>query len=216
MTVKTLANIYLEMEPHIKLAGSYTHQRKRLPLVIRACRLKPYDWVFGKWKSKLALHRHWVDEWGNSLLLVGSRLTKIIPYDLELDTTKIVGTDLYEYLPPSKLLKISKNIFILAGKDEDQYSDHFIVAFYGIDGFLRVRSCLHDQWNICPPVLLGIKTLYSIVDHIGEEGCKEVPAQETILYSCAKQQTWISDCEFGGEFVATMKQYAPTVLEYLS
>ena len=216
MTVKTLANIYLGMERHIKLAGSYTHQRKRLPLVLRACRLKPYDWLFGKWKDKLVLHRHWVDEYGNSLRLVGSRMIKIIPYDLELDSTKITGTDLYEYLPAPKLLKISKNVFILAGKEEDQYSDHFIVAFYGIDGFLRVRSYLHNQWNICPPVLLGMKALYSIIDYINEEGCKEISSQETVLFPCTKQQTWISDCKFGEEFVATMKQYAPMVLEYLS
>src|SRR5271167_2680415 len=94
MRSPSLEFFYAKTEKLITLTESYTEQ-EHLAFIIKACRLKPYDYVFNGRGNKLVLHRWWFDEYGNSLELVKNKTIKLTFGDLRLDRKQIISTDLY-------------------------------------------------------------------------------------------------------------------------
>ena len=63
---------YEKYHKHILLAETYSGI-KYLPFIIKSCRFKPYDVLYGNSPTSLLLHKHWIDEYGNSLKIINKR-----------------------------------------------------------------------------------------------------------------------------------------------
>src|SRR5271166_4318481 len=134
MRSPSLERLHAKLSRQIKLVESYT-ELAGMEFIIKACRLKPYDYVFKGRDSKLILHRWWFDEFGNSLMI--DKKVKIIYNDLLLDRKLIISTDLYYGLSLDRVAKMSKLVHLVGGKDEDLYQDCYLLTFLGIDDHLR-------------------------------------------------------------------------------
>src|SRR5579864_9284612 len=85
---------HAKIDKLIRLAASYTDM-KELEFIIKACRLKPYTYVFQGRSGKITLHRWWYDEFGNSLNITKHKKINIVYNDLSLNKRDIISTDLY-------------------------------------------------------------------------------------------------------------------------
>ena len=152
MRSPSLEFIHAKIEKSIKLIAAYT-KNAELEFIIKACRLKPYDYIFKERKDKTILYDWWFDEFGNSLILNDKKIS-LIYNDLKLDKKKIVNTDLYFGLSLKKITKMSKLVYIIAGKDDDEYRDFYLITLLGIDDHLRSYLYMYDEWQQVSPLLM--------------------------------------------------------------
>jgi len=144
---------YEKYHKHILLAETYSGI-KHLPFIIKGCRFKPYDILYGNSSTSLILHKHWIDEYGNSLKLINKRPV-IILNDLSVEQKSLVSTDIYYGLSLDKIYKIS----FFAGLDEDLEKECYYACFLGIDGHLRCYVYLYGEWEQVSPLYLGLDNL---------------------------------------------------------
>lgn len=209
----SIENLYSNLDRHIKLVASYT-ELPSLAFIIKSIRLKPYSLIFEKYHERLILHKWWIDEYGNSLIL-NKKKPEIILNDLKIDKSKLTSTDLYGHLSIDKVAKISKLVYFFSGKEEDFYSDHMILSFLGIDGFLRTFIYLYGEWIIYPSLLLGVKALSSVASNIDIQSFIEIKNKKNILYPCIKQRAWIGYWPPNREFFNIIKEQNDFVLDVL-
>lgn len=209
----SIENLYSTLDRHIKLVASYT-ELPSLDFIIRSTRLKPYSLIFERYHEKLILHNWWIDEYGNSVYL-NKKKPNIIANDLRIDKSKLTSTDLYEHLSIDKVAKISKLVYFLNGKEEDFYSDHIVLSFLGIDGFLRTFVYLYEEWQPYPSLLLGIKTLSSMASNLNIQSFIEIKNKKNIIYPCAKQRAWIGYWPPTKDFVNIIRGQNEFVLDVL-
>jgi hypothetical protein len=179
---------YQKINSEVNLVSSYLEDKIIKEIIIK-CRLKPYQYnaQFGR---KLILRRHWVDEFGNSLLLEGNKI-KIIENNLSINQEEIKNTDLYQGLEIDKIAKISKLAHLYYGKDEDALEDCLIVTFLGIDNYLRTFCWYQFEWQRFSPLSLGIKNLKKIIENEDIKLFKKINSSETVIYPCLKKEEWI-------------------------
>lgn len=209
-----LDKFYLKIKRHILLAAGFTED-KSLAFIIKACRLKPYVLLFEEWNTKLVLHKHWIDEAGNSLKIVKNKRIKIILNHLLIDRKKIVSTDLYEGLSIEKVSSISKLAFILVGKEREIYKDHYICAFLGIDDYLRTFVFFDGEWKMYPSLYLGMRILRNIASNVDIKYFKELGQKDPVIYPCAKQQIWLSCWPPGADFASLARKWDNPISELI-
>jgi len=192
----SIDNLYNKIRQKILLAESYTEYTD-LSFIIKASRLKPSD-------NNLTLERKWIDEYGNSLNIVKNKKIKIIKNDLSIDNTQLICTDLYDGLPIYKIGKVSKLVYLLTGKDEDFQEEHLIIAFLGIDNFLRVYYIYDGQMTMTSPLSLGMKVLKSIAENRDIKYFTELNNKELVLFPCINQKSWISFYPASNNFLETI------------
>ena len=199
-------SIYVKLDQYIKLAEAYS-EIEHLSFIIKACRIKPHKYVFGKVKYKLVLYDWWFDEYGNSLKITDKKL-KIIYNDLSLKRNKIVCTDLYYGLSISKVVKASKLMFMFAGKDEDMLEDCFMLSFLGIDNYLRTYCYLYGEWQQVSSLLLGYENLKIIARDKDIRKFKEIDIKNNMPIACISEKAWLTYLPASDEFLDTVaKQY---------
>lgn len=181
----SIENLYNKIHRKILLVESYTEQ-KDLGFLMKMSRVKPFG------DLSLSLEKKWFDEHGNTLNIVKNKRLKIIEGDLSIDKSALVCTDLYDGLPIHKVAKISKLVYVLTGKDEDLGEDHLIIAFLGIDNYLRVYYIYNEQMAMCSPLNLGMKVLRSIVENRDIKYYLQLNNNEPVLFPCNGQKSWIS------------------------
>jgi hypothetical protein len=205
--------LYAKLDKHIKLVEAYS-EVKDLEFIIKACRLKPIDYAVKEQSNKIDLIREWFDEFGNSF-----SLKKKVPYivynDLHIDRNKLICTDLYNGIALCQIAKISKSVFLIAGKDEDQYEDSFLLSFYGIDGYLRAYLFLYGEWQQISPLLLGIKNLQLFKANLDAANFMQLNKKESLLPPCKETETWISCLPAQDEFLAVVKKKYERLLPIL-
>lgn len=202
--IGSLDKFYAHIDSHIELVSSYT-ENSAYRFVITSCRLKPYTFIFDKFRSRLVLHRHWIDEFGNSLLIGTDKRAKITTNDLTIDRDKLISTDLFAGLPIDKVAKISKTLFFIAGKDEDNYKDCFIFAFLGLDGYLRCFYYAYEKWGSLPPLLLGLEVLETLASNQVIRDIKEVKLKKNTIFPCIKRTAVISSWPPSKNFVSILE-----------
>lgn len=206
MRSPSLERLHAKLTRHIKLVQSYT-EIEGLEFIIKACRLKPYKYVFGGRDNKLILHDWWFDEFGNSLVLDKKKI-KIIYNDLRLDRKKIISTDLYYGLSLEQAAKISKLVHLVAGKDEDLYQDCYLLTFLGIDDHLRSYLYWYGEWQQVSPLIMGMKSLRLLADHIDIKYFNQIGKKENSAIPCVSGETWLSYLPPSGAFHELLeKQY---------
>jgi hypothetical protein len=198
MRVYNTDYLHCKLTKQILLAESYT-ETKGLEFIIKSCRLKPYEYLFSKKNNNIILYRWWIDEFGNSLIINEDKKINITFNDLKLNRKKIVCTDLYSGLSISKILKISKLLFIYSGKDEDLGNEFAMLGCLGIDGYLRCFMCLYGEWTNISPLYLGINNLLKIYNNLD---VKFIINNKNTMMPCADGQSWISSLPMQENFLS--------------
>jgi hypothetical protein len=195
--------IHSKLDRQIGLAQSYT-DIDSLGFIIRACRLKPYDYIFKERDNRIILHRWWFDEFGNSLVLRGKK-PNIIYNDLRLDMDKIPSTDLYRGLSLDRTVKMSKLAYLIFGKDEDFHQDCCLIALLGIDNHLRSYLYL-DGWMQVSPLLMGMKNLKLLAEQVGIKYFHQIKNKENSVIPCVSEQAYISCLPAGPSFNEVLRK----------
>lgn len=207
MKSPSLDTLYANLNKHILLAQAYS-EIPELFFIIKACRLKPHDYVFGKRSDKLLLHKWWFDEFGNSFHITKNKKLKLIYNDLLLDRDKIICTDLYFGLSLDRVVKMSKLVHLCVGKDEDLYEDAFFLTFLGLDNYLRSYMYLHQEWQQVSPLLLGFNNLKVIARNVDIKYFKQLQNEKDIPIACVSSQQWLSFLPLGASLLNILdKQY---------
>lgn len=194
--VRNLDNFYVEIDKQLRLVGAYMKDND-LPFLLTMCRLKPHAILHEAEEKKIRLYKWWVDEWGNSLKIKTQSQRKkyyFILNDSALISKKNVCTDLYYCLPLDKMIKMSKLLFLLIGKNQE----HTIVASLGIDNFLRVFALINYQWQPISPLQLGKTHLRWIIRHRNDlQLGKSSTNLKKIVCTCKTHQAWL--CSWGAQ-----------------
>lgn len=215
MRSPSLERLYAQISKLILLAQSYTEVNE-LMFIIKACRLKPYSYVFEKRSNKISLHRWWFDEFGNSLKIIKNKRIRLTYNDLSLDRDKIVCTDLYHGFSLENLVKVSKLMHVCSGKDEDSLKDCFFVTFLGIDNYLRSYMFLEDHWQQVSPLLLGMKQLKTIAKNTDVKYFREFLIKENVPLPCARAKEWITFMPASNDFLQLMKKEYNDTFSFLN
>ena len=199
----------------ILLAKGYT-EIDELPFIIKACRLRPYDYIFNRKRfNKLQLCRHWVDEYYNSLKITGKSL-KITLNDLMLDKTKITCSDLYYGLTIDKIVKISKLAYVMVGRDEDLNENCCLISLLGIDDYLRTYLLLYGEWQQVSPLMLGIVGLKDIEAYLDIKHFKKLLNRKNSTIPCVKPLAWITYMPANKKLINTIERYVGIDLSILT
>lgn len=183
--------LHAKLDKHIRLAASYTDMPE-LDFIIRACRLKPYDYIFNDRTEKIVLYKWWFDEFGNSLELINSKKIQITCGDLRIDRKRLVSTDLYYGLSMDRIVKMSKLVHLISGKDEDLYEDCGALTFLGIDDHLRSYLYWYGEWQQISPLTIGMRSLKTIANHLDVKHYHELGNKENSAIPCASGTAWLS------------------------
>lgn len=202
-----LETIHNNLHKQILLAQSYA-EIPELCFIIKSCRLKPYSYVFEQKSEKIFLYKQWFDEFGNSLQIISTGKVEITYNDLSLDRNKIICTDLYYGLSLDKIAKISKLVYLCAGKDDDTYQDCFFLSFLGPDNYLRSYMYLYNEWQQVSPLLLGLKILKNISKNTDIKYFRQLENKDNTPLPCLSVQEWISFIPPNSSFIELInKQY---------
>lgn len=182
---------HAKIDRQIKLVSSYTDVPE-LEFIIRSCRLKPYDYVFEERDNNIVLHKHWFDEFGNSLSIIKNKRIKITLNDLHLDRKRIVGTDMYLGLSLDRIVKMSKLAHVVFGKDEDLYQDCCLLTFLGIDEHLRSYLYWYGEWQIVSPLIMGMGGLKTLANRLDVKHFHRLGNKENLSIPCVSGQAWLS------------------------
>src|SRR5258708_32317777 len=182
--------LYARLNKHILLVKSYT-EIQELFFIIKSCRLKPYDYVFNEKTGKTILYRWWFDEFVNSLKLKNKKIS-IVYNDLALDRRKIICTDLYYNLSLDRIIKMSKLMYLCAGRDEDLNQESFFITLLGLDNYLRSYMYLYGEWQQVSSLLLGIKNLQLLARHTDIQYFRNFSNRKNWPTPCYKAQEYVS------------------------
>jgi hypothetical protein len=213
MRSPSLEYFHAKIEKHILLAESYT-EIPELSFIIKSCRLKPYE-VLTEKNNQLILHKLWVDEFGNSLNIVKNKRIKIIHNDLRLDKKRIISTDLYYGLSMDSIAKISKLIYLCAGKDEDLYQDCYLLSFLGVDEHLRTYLYWFGEWQQVSPLLLGMKYLKLLTKNMDIKYFRQLRNSKDIPMPCISGQMYLSYVPASQDFLDIIKKQYELLLPIL-
>ena len=205
MNTHSIEWLHAKIERRIGLAQSYT-EIDSLAFVIKACRLKPYDYVFGEKSNKTGLERWWFDEFGNSLTITKKKTIKIILGDLRLDMKKIISTDLYCGLSMDRVAKMSKLVHLTVGKDEDLYQDYYLITFLGIDNHLRSYMYLYGEWQQVSPLMTGMRNLKRIFNNFNADCFRQVGKRDNCPFPCATAKSYISCMPANDDFLELLRK----------
>lgn len=213
MRSPSIERLYATLNRHIKLTQSYT-EIEGLAFIIKACRLKPYDYIFGKRNTKLVLIRNWIDEHGNSFTINNKKIN-ITYNDLKLDRKRIVCTDLYYGLSLENVAKMSKLVYLVAGKDEDLLQECYLLTFLGIDDHLRSYLYLYGEWQQVSPLIMGMKSLILLAKHLEIKYFHQIGKKENSAMPCVDGRSWISLVPVSNGFLDIIKEQYKILLPIL-
>lgn len=183
--------LHAKLDKRIRLASSYADVPE-LEFIIKACRLKPHDYIFEEKDNKITLHKWWFDEFNNSLNIIKSKRIRITYNDLRLDRKRVTCTDLYAGLTLDRVAKMSKLVHAIVGKDEDDYQDCCLLTFLGLDEHLRTYLYWQGEWQQVSPLLLGMKDLKNLSGHLDIKHYHKTENKEISAIPCISSQTWLS------------------------
>ncbi len=209
MKILSVETLHIMFDKHIALTSAYMED-VAVSFIIRCCRLKPKDLIFGGWTEKIILYRHWIDEHGNTLEIIDAKKIKIHLNSLTYKD-KLICSDLYENLPIDKIAKISKLAYFMMGQDEDLLQDHAIVSLLGIDGVLRSYCYIYGEWSKIPNLYLGYRMLREIAHNDDIKFFKLLKLKD-MPYPCINGRAVLTCLPPNNEFISLLKTWNDSVL----
>lgn len=165
MRVLSPENWYQRLEKQVAIFQAHT-EIKEFSFIARSCRLKPYDVVFNKAKFGLQLYKHWIDEYGNQIVIGRNGKLKIDYNSLYSERSKIVNTDIYYNLSLDKIVKISKLAYIFCGIEDVHNTSCIYICLLGLDNCLRCYVYLYEEWQQVSPLYIGLYNLKFLANHL--------------------------------------------------
>lgn len=189
---QSLEQFYKKINKRIMLVSSYLGDSS-YDFIIRACRLKPLNAMFGsKFNSQITtLENEWVDEFGN-ILDISDKKPRVIFNNITLDRAALLSTDPYYSRRVCDLAANSKLAFILVGEDEDYLDEYYIVSLLGNDGYLRTYVYIYGKWEQYSSLCLGLKTLGAIAGSRDVKHFINVKNKVSTVYPCGEWEAWIT------------------------
>jgi hypothetical protein len=209
----SLDALYAQLHKHIVLAQSYA-EITELPFIIKSCRLKPYDFLFGIKSNKVVLHRQWVDEFGNSLHIEKDKSLTLTYGDLSLDRSKLISTDLYYGLSLDRIAKMSKLIYVCSGTEEESQQETIFLTFVGLDHYLRSYLYSCGEWQQVSSLFLGIEHL-KLLSHYTDLPFFRPIIKEKTPMPCLAAGQWLSCLPLDSELVSLLNKRSSKVLDVL-
>jgi hypothetical protein len=209
----SLDALYAQLHKHIVLAQSYA-EITELPFIIKSCRLKPYDFLFGIKSNKVVLHRQWVDEFGNSLHIEKDKSLTLTYGDLSLDRSKLISTDLYYGLSLDRIAKMSKLIYVCSGTEEENQQETIFLTFVGLDHYLRSYLYSCGEWQQVSSLFLGIEHL-KLLSHYTDLPYFRPIIKEKTPMPCLAAGQWLSCLPLDSELVSLLNKRSSKVLDVL-
>lgn len=206
--------LHAKLDKQVRLAASYSEVAE-LEFIIKACRLKPYDYIFDDRSDKIILYRWWFDEYGNSLELAKNKRIEIVYNDLRLDRKRIVSTDLYYGLSLDRVAKMSKLVHLVSGKDEDVYQDCALLTFLGIDEHLRSYLYWYGEWQQVSPLIMGLRSLKTIANHIDVKHYHHLGNKENSAIPCISGEAWLSYLPASSAFLTDLNKQSEVLAAIL-
>ncbi len=189
MLCNYLAEEYYErIKPEVNLIGSFTGDNQIVEILLK-CRLKPYNYNT-QFNRKLILRKHWVDEFGNSLLIENGK-AKIVENHLNIDHSVVKNSDLYFGLPVSKISKISKLAHLSTGVDEDFEEECIVLTFLGLDDCFRTFCLYNGEWRRFSPLSIGLKNIRKILNNTDVKVFNQLTIGERVIYPCSTWSEWM-------------------------
>lgn len=179
---------YERIKPEVNLVGSFLNDPEIVEIILK-CRLKPYGYNT-RFNRKLFLRKHWVDEFGNSLILDGKKI-KIVENNLEVDMDEVKQSDLYFGLPLSKICKISKLMHLSIGTDEDFLEDCAVLTLLGIDDCFRTFCLYNGEVRRYSPLSIGLNNLRKLLRNMDVKIFNNLKNEGRVIYPCSKWSEWI-------------------------
>ncbi len=204
--------LYDQIDKQIKLLEAYT-EIENLGLIVKACRLKPYNYKVCSGFNKIILHKHWFDEFGNSLKINKNKKIEIIYNDLSLDRAKIISTDLYYGLSLDKIMKISQLAYISIGKETDLQQEYSLAIFKGIDNFLRAYLYTVGTWEQVSPLMAGFHNLQYIFKNLDVKHFHELKSKKNSALPCQSNKTWLTFMPASTDFAEIIKKDYSHILQ---
>ena len=189
--IYSLDNFYLKIDKHIRLVKAFT-EIENLDLIIKSCRLKPYNFDYKIKYKKTYLCNEWYDEFGNLLTISKSKKIKISYNNIKLNNSYISTSDIYTNLDIKKIIKISKSFFIFYGKEEDSINDFIFITLVGIDNYLRSYIYYDNSWSRISSLYLGMYNMNILINNINTQKNFYVKNRKDFITPCKKGKAWIS------------------------
>jgi hypothetical protein len=186
----SIDTFYLKLNKHILLLQAYL-EIPELSFLIRGCRLKPHNYVFGQRPFKTTLYFDWFDEFGNSYLIRDKKI-QIVQQDLSLRDQHILCTDLYYGLSLDRVIKMSKMIYLCNGLDEDLQQPTFFITCLGLDNYLRSYLSLYGQCRVVSSLLLGMERLQVIARYCDIQYFRTLPKMKKYPLPCQTAEECVS------------------------
>lgn len=203
--INNLEILYNDLHKHLLLA-KYHSNNKYLPFIIKACRLKPLSFIYDKINYANMLHRHWVDEFGNTLYINKDKTIKINKNYLIIEREKLICTDLYYNATMEKISKISHMAYIFSGKDDQ--INYYIISFLGIDNYLRTYY-YDGVWQHLPSLHLGIDILNKIAEDYDTTYFMTIAEKNDLSLTCENSKQWLTSIPVSQEFKDLIKDDEP-------
>jgi hypothetical protein len=205
--------VHAKLEKHMRLVEGYSNI-KGLAWILKACRMRPFDYVVS-YQNTIVLHNQWQDEFGNLLTIDKDRKVVITYQDLRL-LGKTSCTDLYYGLSIEKVIKISRQVMVVYGKDEDLLEDCALLIFLGLDEHYRAYLQWHGEWSQVSPLLVGVPTLRFMAKHAKDRGFFPYRKKENTIAPCVRGGALLTSLPTTGRpFAKVLGKKRSELLEFL-
>lgn len=209
-----LKSFYDKIIRNLKVALGYT-EIDGLDFIIRASRLKPFDYFFNNLRQKVVLHRTWFDEFGNTFNINKNKNIEIIKGDTRLINYNIPCTDLYYGLSLDKIFKISSLVQIIVGKFEE--NEYYFLNFLGIDNYFRTFIIYKDQIIKISPLELGFDNLHQMYENRKIRYFLKCKLKKINFPDpCEKAESWISYIPVHRDFIKLLEDKSPELANILN
>ena len=205
--------LHAKMEKHMRLVEGYSNING-LMWMLKACRMKPFDYKIKATGNNIILHYQWQDEFGNILTIDKEKNISITYQDLRL-WGKTGCTDLYYGLSLEKVIKISRQVMVAFGKDEDLNEDCALLVFLGLDEYYRAYLQWHGEWNQVSPLLAGMKVLRFMSNYSEYRGFLRYRKKVNSIIPCVSGQAWLTSLPAGRPFAKALSGKRPELAKML-
>ena len=208
MVAHSIEWLHGTLNKNIKVAKAFTGI-KELPFILTACRMKPVKYMLDH-RQNIPFYDYWFDEFGNSLKISNGKKRKLfITYnDLRLQASlNNISTDLYYGLSLDRVVKMSKQVMLWMGKDEDKFGQKcYLLSFLGLDDHLRSYLHWDGEWKQISSLWLGVINLRRM-GQANKKIADEPLNEKDCPFPCVGAEGWLSFLPLSEDMLDALKQH---------
>src|SRR4051812_26435886 len=121
----TIEKFYEKYRGYVDVTAGYLDDR-RIPFILKACRLRPQLSTEHNLPTTPRLERWWIDEFRNTLRIGKNKRIRLIFNDLRVNKDRVRCTDIFANVSIQDLYTISKLLYVCKAQDEITHNDVYI------------------------------------------------------------------------------------------